>query len=141
MTLSAALLAFGGSVSLLFGALTGFWLQSWMRAHPGQGPHRYRMTAHKEALWSAFLCFAVAGWIDALPTGPAVAVLIALSLIGTGWFAVGQYVVVARADVQDGVNDDVPLLAKLCGAGAMGANLVALAALLIATGLALVDAL
>ena len=141
MSLAAALLAFGGSISLLLGALTGFWLQSWMRAHPGQGPHRYRMTAHKEALWSAFLCFAVAGWIDALPTGGTVAVLIALSLLGTGWFAVGQYVFVSRADVRDGVNDPLPASAKVCGALAMVANLAALAGLLGATGLALIEAL
>lgn len=141
MSLAAALLAFGGSISLLLGALTGFWLQAWMRAHPGRGPHRYRMTAHKEALWSAFLCFAVAGWIDALPTGATVAVLIALSLLGTGWFAVGQYVFVSRADVQDGVNDPLPAGAKVCGALAMVANLAALAGLLGATGLALIGAL
>ncbi len=141
MSLAAAVLAFGGSISLLLGALTGFWLQSWMRANPGRGPHRYRMTAHKEALWSAFLCFAVAGWIDALPTGEAAALLIAASLLGTGWFAVGQYVFVSRADVQDGVNDALPLGARVCGALAMGANLVALAGLLIATGLALIQAL
>ena len=141
MSLAAALLAFGGSISLLLGALTGFWLQAWMRAHPGHGPHRYRMTAHKEALWSAFLCFAVAGWIDALPTGPLFAVVIALALLGTGWFAVGQYVFVSRAGVEDGVNDALPLGARLCGAGAMGANVVALGALLAATGLALRDAL
>ncbi len=141
MSLAAAVLAFGGSISLLLGAITGFWLQSWMRANPGQGPHRYRMTTHKEALWSAFLCFAVVGWIDDLPTGDAVALLIAASLLGTGWFAVGQYVFVSRADVQDGVNDDLPLGARVCGALAMGANLVALGGLLIATGMALAEAL
>jgi hypothetical protein len=141
LTLAAAVLAFGGSISLLLGAFTGFWLQSWMRANPGQGPHRYRMTAHKEALWSAFLCFAVAGWIDELPTGDAVALLIAASLLGTGWFAVGQYVFVSRADVQDGVNDELPAGAKICGALAMGANIVALGGLLVATGLALFEAL
>lgn len=141
MTLPAAVLAFGGAVSFLLGAVTGFWLGAWMKRNPGQGPHRYRMVAHKEALWSCFLCFALAGWIDELPLPELVALGLAVCVVLTGWFAIVQYYFVASAELKDGVNDDPPWPARLCGAGAMGVNLLAIAGLLAGTGAALLGAL
>ncbi len=137
MSLATWILAFGGSISLLFGAITGFWLQSWMKAHPGAGPDRYRLVAHKEALWSCFLCYGLAGWVDKMPIGSTALTAVAASVVLTGWFATGQYFFVARAGVVDGVNDPAPAGARLFGAAAMAVNLVALVGLLIGTAIAL----
>lgn len=123
MSLAAALLVFGGAVSFLMGAVTGFWVHFWMLRHPGELPERRRMIAHKEALWSSFLCFGIAGWIDAAPLPTAVAVAIAVTVVLTGWFAMAQYIILAREDAP-------PLLSRLFGGGAMAVNLVAIGALL-----------
>lgn len=130
MSLAAALLVFGGAVSFLMGAVTGFWVHAWMLAHPGELPERRRMIAHKEALWSSFLCFAIAGWIDAAPIPHPVALVAAVTVVLTGWFAQGQYIVLAQ-------KDPPPLLGRLFGAGALAVNLVAIGVLLWAGGAAL----
>ncbi len=130
MSLAAALLAVGGAISFLMGAVIGFWVHFWMIAHPGEPAERRRMIAHKEALWSSFLCFAIAGWIDAAPVPEAVALVAAVTVVLTGWFAQGQYIVLAQ-------DDPPPMLSRLFGVGALGVNLVAIVALLWAAGAAL----
>jgi len=142
MGLAAAILAFGGAISFLLGAASGFWLDGWMRRHPSRGPDRYRMVLHKEALWSSFLCFAVAGWIDRLPMPGWAALLLALGLVATGWGACWQYFCVARAGLKDAYaeREAIPAAARLGGALAMAGNLGAIALLLWGTGRALLDA-
>lgn len=137
--LAGCVLAFGGAVSFALGAATGFWLGSGMTANPGQGPDRYRMVLHKEALWSSFLCFAIAGWVDVLPLPDWSLVGLAGCVVLTGWFAIGQYFFVARAGLKDTTVEPQPLPARLCGAGAMGVNLLAIVGLLAGTGQALLQ--
>lgn len=130
MAPATALLALGGAISLLLGVLTGFWLQSWMRHHPGRPAHHHRLVAHREALWSSFLCFGVAALLDRLP-GPAWShMLVAAALLATGWGAVGQYVCIARSEVEDVAHDPVPAGASLGGAVAMAGTIVSVVLLL-----------
>ncbi len=142
MSLAAALLVVGGAVSFLMGAVTGFWVHAGMKLRPGEPPEKYRMVAHKEALWSSFLCFAIAGWIDQAPLSEPVALVIAATVVLTGWFAQGQYVVIGSAQDPDSPPTlDVPLAARAFGAGALLVNLIAVAGLLWAAALVLQGAL
>lgn len=136
VSLPVWILVFGGAISFALGALTGFWLGSWMKDHPGQGWQRYRMTLHKEALWSSFLCFAVAGWVDRLPLPEPALICLALALVATGWGAVAQYFVVARAGLTDLTLQRPPIRARVGGALAMGGNLAAIGLLLLGAVLA-----
>ncbi len=128
-------LAVGGAVSFAFGAVTGFWLHAAMIAAPDEGPPRYRMTLHKEALWSAFLCFALAGWADELPLPRAASVGLAACVVLTGWFAMAQYFLVARAGVTNAYGQPSPPGVGLFGKAALIVNLLAVAGLLVGTGL------
>lgn len=132
---AGAVLAVGGAVSFLFGAVTGLWLHAWMKEHPGEGADRYRMTLHKEALWSSFLCFALAGWADEMPLPVIVNVGIAASVVLTGWFAMGQYFLVARAGVRNAYGEPAPSGVAFFGASAMLVNVAAVAGLLLGTAL------
>ncbi len=132
---AGAVLAVGGAVSFFFGAVTGFWLHAWMQKHPQEGADRYRMTLHKEALWSSFLCFALAGWADEMPLPVLVNGAIAVSVVLTGWFAMGQYYLVALAGVRNAYGEPAPAGVRYFGAGAMVVNLAAVAGLLLGTAL------
>ena len=132
---AGAILAFGGAVSFALGALTGFWLHAAMTKDPDAGAPRYRMTLHKEALWSSFLCFAIAGWADDMPLPVAANIGIAVCVVLTGWFAVGQYFLVARAGVTNAYRDDAPAGVGFFGKGALIVNLLAVGGLLLGTGL------
>ncbi len=138
MSRAAALLAFGGAISFLLGAVTGFWLDRWMRTHPGQGQERYRAILHKEALWSSFLCFAVAGILDRLSLSPEGAWVLAGALLLTGWGACVQYAGFAFSNLGDAYQEPIPAVSRLGGAAAMAGNLVAIALLLWGTGRLLV---
>ena len=132
---AGVVLALGGAVSFAFGAITGFWLHAAMLAHPEDGPPRYRMTLHKEALWSSFLCFAIAGWVDQLPLPTAANVALAACVVLTGWFAMAQYFLVARAGVTNAFVDASPPGVGLFGKAALVVNLLAVGGLLVGTGL------
>jgi len=138
---AGAVLAVGGAVSFLFGAVTGFWLHAWMKVHPGEGPDRYRMTLHKEALWSAFLCFALAGWVDELPLPQWMNLALAGSVVLTGWFAMVQYFLVARAGIRDAYGEPAPSGVRLFGGGALLVNLAAVVGLLVGAVLLAVELL
>ncbi len=123
------LLVAGGTISLWAGAASGVLLDRWMRKNPAAGPDRYRMTLHKEALWSAFLCFAVAGWVHELP-GPEWAHLaLGGTLVWTGWGAIGQYALNVRAGVKNAYVDARPPGVDFFGKTTMLANLAALVGL------------
>ncbi len=132
---AGVVLALGGAISFAFGAVTGFWLHAAMVAHPDEGPPRYRMTLHKEALWSSFLCFALAGWADQMPLPVAVNVALAACVVLTGWLAMAQYFLVARAGVTNAFRDASPPGVGLFGKGALIVNLLAIGGLLLGTGL------
>lgn len=132
---AGAILAFGGAVSFALGALTGLWLHAAMMKDPDAGPPRYRMTLHKEALWSSFLCFAIAGWADQMPLPVEANVGIAVCVVLTGWFATAQYFLVARAGVTNAYRDEMPAGVGFFGKGAMIVNLLAVGGLLLGTGL------
>lgn len=134
------LLALGGAISFAFGAVTGFWLHAAMIKNPEAGPPRYRMTLHKEALWSSFLCFALAGWMDQLPLPTLVNVGLAACVVLTGWLAMGQYWLIAKADVTNAFVDPLPAGVGFFGKGALIVNLLAVGGLLLGTLLLLTRA-
>jgi hypothetical protein len=131
-------LAIGGAISFAFGALTGLWLHASMMKDPEHKVPRYKMTLHKEALWSSFLCFAIAGWADEMPMPEAANVAVAWCVVLTGWFAMGQYFLVARANVQNAYKEAMPGGVGLFGKGALIVNLLAVGGLLLGTALFLV---
>jgi hypothetical protein len=141
MPTSVLILVAGGAISFLLAAASGFWLDAWMKAHPEAGPDRYRMTLHKEALWSSFLCFAIAGWIDRLPMATSLQIAASVSVVLTGWLAMGQYLLVARAGVKNAYTDPRPPGTRLLGGGALLVNLAAVAVLLLGAALAILHAL
>ncbi len=131
MELAGAILAFGGAVSFAAGAASGLWMHAQMMKAPKDGPPRYTMTLHKEALWSSFLCFAIAGWADEIPWPEPVGIAVAVSIVLTGWFAMGQYFLVAKAGLRNAYDQDLPSGVGLFGKAALIVNLLAVAGLLI----------
>ncbi len=141
LELAGALLVLGGAISFLLGALSGFSLDRWMRANVGKARHKYRMIVHKEALWSSFLCFAIAGWVDVIPLPVELRVALAAAIILTGWGAIGQYHFVVRSGITDAYAQAAPRPVRLLGAAAMAGNLLALLLLLAGGTLALLNAI
>ena len=136
MNLCSLALVLGGTVSFWAGAASGMVLHSWMTKNPEAGPDRYRMTLHKEALWSAFLCFAVAGWLHELPGPEWAHVAVAASFVWTGWGAIGQYTLNVRAGVTNAYVDATPPGVDFFGKTTMLANIAALVGLTVLAGAA-----
>ncbi|GEM_PF-2486197 len=140
MSPCALILVVGGTVSFWAVAASGFALDSWLKRNAMKPPDRYRMTLHKEALFSCFLCFAMAGWTHLLPGTEALHAAVAACIVWTGWGAIGQYTLTVRAGVTNAYADTIPPGVRFFGRTTMLANLAALAGLTALVGWALLEA-